>query len=756
MPDDSRPIDPFQRAREVGDASATDKLPSLPSLGPFEVLGELGRGGFGCVYRARGELGREVALKVLIKLDPARIERFRREAQATATLSHPNVLKIHSAESAAGRLFLVMELVPGCQTLDQALSTVDQKTGLSLILAAARGLAHAHQRGLTHRDVKPGNLLVGSEGRLRVADFGLVLDAAEDRRLTQTGFAVGTPRYMAPEQCAGLRDLIGPPCDVWALGTILYRYLCGVFPYADSSPPLVLNAHPPIPPREHDPSIPRSLERICRRALAPDPAQRYPTASEFAQDLEAALRPPFRAPRWLAVAVVLGVVLAAGLALGPEPERPLETTAASSSRAEVPQRLATLASDPLATAPLGFGDTQLAGPPRELRLPSAAVSPLEGPTVIEARVSELILWGGAGAALEAFDSALKTDRARADHYLQRGRILVELGRHDQAREDFRSFVRFSPAESPYQAVGLLMACRSWAIEGNRARTLATGAQVMESIRAVHPSFVRLPEIYAEVGRSYVLVGALAEAEQVVAEGQAVLPQDPILQAVRAAVYIERGQLSEAWELFAQGAALTETGADWRHVRGSSKIQVGERAASLADLDAAIAGASLAPFRWLALLARCEQRIELGAFRAAEADLAALAAGPPSWKVGDLRARLALARGELDLAQHELELAQRLSPGRSELELLEARLAWRASRFEEGLEAVDRVLAAGAPAAVRGRAFALRAFLQARLGRESQARDDAKRALSLLPDPEQELRGRLGSLRARPDKFLKEE
>ena len=316
-------------------------------------------------------------------------------------------------------------------------------------------------------------------------------------------------------------------------------------------------------------------------------------------------------------------------------------------------------------------------------------------------------------------------------------------------------MRLSPRESPYRALGLLMECRSWAIEGNRARTMATGSQVLEASRSVHPSFLRLSEFYAEVARAYVLVGALAEAEQVVSEGQGIFLQDPVLIAVRATLHVERRELKEAWEIYERAAKLPVTGPDWRQIWGHSKVEVGQRAAALPDFEVALAGASLEPYRWMALSSRCEQRVELGALEAAAGDLAVLAAGPPSWKVGELKARLALGRGELDAARHELELALRLSPGRSELSLLEARLAWRGSRFEEALAAVERVLAGGARVSLRARALALKAFLLARLARPTQARSTAKLALSLLAAPEEDLRARLQGLRANPENFAKE-
>lgn len=744
---DSGPLNLFQRAREVGEESA-EASPAPRRLGSYEILGELGRGGFGRVYRARDELGREVALKVLIELDQDRVERFRREAKATANLSHPNVLKIHSADYVEGRLFLVTELVPECQTLDRVLSSVDQRRGLELILAASEGLAHAHQRGLTHRDVKPANLLVGGDGRLRVADFGLVL-TEEDGRLTQTGFTVGTPRYMAPEQRAGLRRVVGPASDVWALGVILYRFLAGVFPYADHvTPPLLLSASPPSSPREHDPTIPRALERVCLRALAPDPVDRYPDAGAFARDLSRALEGRAGAPKSLAVAVVLGVILVAGLSFGLSPATPAPAATRRSSPSPSPTRRE-LRRDPL--APALRSSEGLPGPLAKVALPPARLPRNATAPQLELAVTHVMMWGGLRAAHDQLD-AMIAEKPRADLFLQRGRIRLGLGRFAEARADFNTFARRSPHTASYRTLGLVMVCLTYGMEGDRGRALETGGRVVEGMREVHPSFLRLAEVYGVVARSYLHVGATAEAEKVVQEGLATFLQNSALLGALADVYVDQGRLEKAREQYQAGIKLPQTRETWLMLSAESNLLVGAPAEAAADAQACLESADLGPGQWYALLLRCQARVELGYLDAAEVDLAALRLGPPSWRVAALQAAVHLARGDASAARRSLEEAE---SGDAYLYLLQARLAYVEGRYADSLASLDRALARGVRPASRGRLLALKAYALQREGRRGEARAAAKAAIELLPEPERELKKRLRELRAGEEEIPKE-
>ncbi len=309
----------------------------------FEVLAVLGRGASGVVYRALDRaVGREVALKVLeAPLDPEataqRRVRFAREGEVAAALSHPGIVRVHTAgELPDGRAFLAYELVEGARTLSSALPELARAERCRALLEAAQALGHAHARGVIHRDVKPDNLLLDLAGRVRVTDFG-VAAARGLARMTGTGVMIGTPLYMAPEQFGGRRDELSPAADVWSLGVVLYEALTGTLPFggatlAELAAAIARGA--PAPPRALDKTIPAELEAVCLQALRPDPAARYPDAEAFAADLARALqgeRVSAPSSRWVgpwsvpARRAVLGAPLLAALAvlawaaLGPAP-----------------------------------------------------------------------------------------------------------------------------------------------------------------------------------------------------------------------------------------------------------------------------------------------------------------------------------------------------------------------------------------------------------------------------------------------------
>lgn len=300
----------------------------------FELLGELGRGAMGVVYRARDRsLGREVALKLLMPNHNERaIERLRREGELTARLSHPGVVTLHSAGVAGGFPYLAYELVTPARTLAAVLPSLDLPARLQILLKVSRALAHAHHRGVIHRDVKPENVLIDASGAPKVADFGLA--AAQDlARLTQTGAMLGTPSFMAPEQLSmRSKSPVGPPADVWSLGVMLYEMLTDELPFAaDSVMDLALKiaGSDPSPPNERVANLDPGAVAVCLKALRRDSSERYVDAGAFADDLLAviegrtpeALRKPntktLRVPALLGVAGLL-VAIGAGtyLAVG--------------------------------------------------------------------------------------------------------------------------------------------------------------------------------------------------------------------------------------------------------------------------------------------------------------------------------------------------------------------------------------------------------------------------------------------------------
>ncbi|MBA4063338.1 MAG: hypothetical protein C0501_06420 [Isosphaera sp.] len=264
------------------DGTATEWL--SPAAPGYDLLGRLGGGGMGVVYKARdGRLGRVVALKFLppeYARDPDRLALFRREARTASALNHPHICTVHDLGEHDGRPFIVMEYVEG-RTLRDVLAgrpPVDEVA--RLIGQAARALAVAHAAGVVHRDVKPENLMVRADGYLKVLDFGLArrLPGAGDRE--SVAGLVGTVPYMSPEQARSLP--VGPPSDVFSLGVVLYEMLTGRHPFAADSPLDTLNAIASadvVPPSRLTPGLPPAADGLVGRMLEKDPAAR-PTAAE--------------------------------------------------------------------------------------------------------------------------------------------------------------------------------------------------------------------------------------------------------------------------------------------------------------------------------------------------------------------------------------------------------------------------------------------------------------------------------------------
>lgn len=271
----------------------------------YELESRVGSGGMAVVYLAKDlVLDRHVAVKVLndsLSHDESFVERFRREARAAASLSHPNVVNIYDVGEDDTIHYIVMEYIDG-KTLKER---IKQEGALPIAEAVSIGeqiadaLDHAHENGIVHRDVKSHNIMIGSRGRVKVADFGIAR-AVSSQTITHTGSVMGSVHYFSPEQARG--GYIGEKSDIYSLGVVLYEMVTGELPFSGDTPIAIALKHlqdDPQEPANRRPGLPQSVDNIIRRAMAKDPLHRYNKASELQQDLSTALKPMrVNEPRW--------------------------------------------------------------------------------------------------------------------------------------------------------------------------------------------------------------------------------------------------------------------------------------------------------------------------------------------------------------------------------------------------------------------------------------------------------------------------
>ncbi len=276
--------------------AVSDVLPP-ERLGDYELLEMLGRGGMGVVYRAQQRsLQREVALKLILQGAVARedeLKRFQSEAESAAGLEHPNIVPIFEVGETQGWHYIGMKLIRG-ENLSQRLARgpLPEREGAALIIKVARAIEFAHSQGVIHRDLKPANILIDEEGNPHVSDFGLAKRLQSGASLTHTGEVLGTPAYMAPEQAESGRGEIGPACDVFSMGAILYALVTGRPPFQGATAVdtlLMLLEQDPPPPRLLNPQVTRDLEMILLKSLQKPVELRYASAGALADDLQAHL-----------------------------------------------------------------------------------------------------------------------------------------------------------------------------------------------------------------------------------------------------------------------------------------------------------------------------------------------------------------------------------------------------------------------------------------------------------------------------------
>ncbi|HEX5947946.1 MAG TPA: Stk1 family PASTA domain-containing Ser/Thr kinase, partial [Actinomycetota bacterium] len=270
--------------------------PKRVLAGRYEIDSLLGQGGMARVFRGNDRvLDRTVAIKVLSPQfadDDQFVTRFRREAQAAAGLNHPNIVSVYDTGDQGDVHFIVMEYIEG-RTLRDVIrgeGPLLPERGAEIGEAVARALSTAHQAGLVHRDIKPGNIMLTRDGEVKVMDFGIARTSTGDT-LTQTAAVLGTASYLSPEQAQG--HSVDARSDLYSLGCVLYEMLTGRAPFIGDSPVAIAYKHvkeDPVPPSHLNPDVPPTLDAVVMKCMAKNPANRYETAEELRADLERARR----------------------------------------------------------------------------------------------------------------------------------------------------------------------------------------------------------------------------------------------------------------------------------------------------------------------------------------------------------------------------------------------------------------------------------------------------------------------------------
>ena len=629
-------------------SDVADPEPLAPGrrLGGYRLDRVLGRGAMGQVYAAHGPRG-PVALKISAPgVDARARERFVREGQLLAGLRHPGLVRVEAAGAHGDRVFLACELITGARTLDEAWFGLSLRERAALIRDVAAAVGHAHAQGVVHRDLKPGNVLVGEDGRPTVIDFGVGLSRSLER-LTATGTSVGTPYWMAPEQATGDRQAIGPASDVWSLGVLLYQALTEQLPFRGATlleQRSIIVRGDPIPPSRLAPEVPHQLEAICLRALRREPDERYASG----QDLAAAL------DRWLAgapegrgvgraawagvVVAVVGGGLLAWTQARPGAAASSPTAAASSPTAATSSPTAAASSPTAAASRPGAAAAGAAlGSPRLEA--TTAPPPLIDCEALVRRGADLFDRGRVEEALATAERCSAIDPDFASARLLRALCLGRLGRPREALAEASAYRHLQPGDGEGVMVWSLLRAELGEPEP-AADALAGWLQIAPPDA---PYVETLETDLLPFVRAFMRFGA-NRAARVLLDWGVARESTPLRLSARAAVLIRLGRRDEALADLDQALAEDPQLGEALYRRAQLHYEQGREDQAQGDVAALLAAQDLDPevHAW-GLLLRGRMRAAREDRAGARADLeAALEVAPPGWSQAEV-ARQGLER-----------------------------------------------------------------------------------------------------------------
>lgn len=637
----------------------TPPAPTYVFGGKYELLEELGSGGMGVVFHGRDmRLKRDVAIK-LVDLGPrpsaSMIERFEREARTTARLRHPAIVPVHDFGEFNGRHFLVMDFVHG-KSLGERIGKGDLplRDAVEVVRAVAEGIAYAHAQGILHRDLKPDNVLVDPSGKGYVTDFGLAKEIGSRSGLTKTGMAIGTAVYMSPEAAAGETKNFGPWTDVYGLGAILYEVLAGRPPFAgDSTVQIIASVmlEDPVPPSQVRAGVPRDLEVVCLKAMEKEPARRYPSAKEFADELG----------RWLD-----GEPIRA---------RPMGTMATILRRIRRQRPWLAGVAALLALAVGALGVVVWEGRKEKARREEAA-------SFFQQGLGRSQSSGGLREAIGLFDRALAIRPDYPEALLQRGIVHLSLGDTKAAARDLERATELNPtlADAWYH---LGRAAAQDPLRGTRAKS------AFRKLLDLAPSYRLAPIARARLAY---LEGDLDGAMRLCGEAEKALGNDEEIHFLRGAIASKQGDSRAAIEHYTKGLEVRPESWNCLVNRACEHMALGELDRAMADLDRAI---QINPDGLEAWANRAFCLIDLGRIPEAEEAIARIETLPPSPKnpKGLVRAQLLEAQKRHAEALAAIETVLAENPLDARALVVRARVHREMGRLSAAIDDLERAVVA---------------------------------------------------------------